>query len=162
MSNLKYKWSESPVGLLKIVSQDAFIVAILWECDREDRVKLGPMVEEINNPLLLLAEAELNAYFTHQSLHFQVPTRTEGTPFQEAVWKALKEIPYGSTWTYLDVARKIERPQAVRAVGTAVGRNPLSIIIPCHRVIGTNGKLTGFAGGLVHKKTLLQLERKKP
>ncbi|MCE5295034.1 MAG: MGMT family protein, partial [Chlamydiales bacterium] len=81
-----------------------------------------------------------------------------GTPFQEDVWRALKEIPYGKTWTYKDIAEKIGRPKAVRAVGAAIGRNPISIIIPCHRVIATTGKLQGFAGGLDRKQTLLDIE----
>ncbi|MBP8257362.1 MAG: methylated-DNA--[protein]-cysteine S-methyltransferase, partial [Opitutaceae bacterium] len=87
------------------------------------------------------------------------PCTAAGTPFQTKVWEALSAIPYGSTRTYAQIARQIGRPRAVRAVGAAIGRNPLSILVPCHRVIGSNGKLTGFAGGLPRKEVLLELER---
>ncbi|MBA2075840.1 methylated-DNA--[protein]-cysteine S-methyltransferase [Aeromonas veronii] len=102
---------------------------------------------------------EFDAYFAGRLQRFSLPLAARGTAFQQAVWQALCDIPYGETRSYSDIARTIGKPDAVRAVGAANGRNPLSIIVPCHRVIGQNGSLTGYAGGLEIKKTLLALER---
>lgn len=103
--------------------------------------------------------AEFDAYFAGRLQRFSLPLAARGTAFQQAVWQALCDIPYGETRSYSDIARAIGKPEAVRAVGAANGRNPLSIIVPCHRVIGQNGSLTGYAGGLEIKKVLLALER---
>jgi methylated-DNA-[protein]-cysteine S-methyltransferase len=103
-------------------------------------------------------KTQLNAYFAGESKVFDVPLRPTGTPFQLKVWAALQEIPYGRTVSYGWIAKRIGRPNAVRAVGGANGRNPISIIIPCHRVIGSNGTLTGYGGGLDVKQRLLRLE----
>jgi len=111
-----------------------------------------------SDPLLAAAVQQLNEYFAHQREAFSVPLRPSGTPFQLRVWKALEEIPYGHTRSYLDLARALGVPAAVRAVGAANGRNPLPIFLPCHRVIGTNGSLTGYGGGLEVKRALLRLE----
>ncbi|MDM5069433.1 methylated-DNA--[protein]-cysteine S-methyltransferase [Aeromonas salmonicida] len=102
--------------------------------------------------------AEFAAYFTGRLQRFTLPLAAHGTAFQQAVWQALCDIPYGETRSYGDIARAIGKPAAVRAVGAANGRNPLSIIVPCHRVIGQNGSLTGYAGGLPIKQQLLALE----
>ncbi len=101
---------------------------------------------------------QLNAYFTGELHHFDLPLAPKGTPFQQTVWQTLQTIPYGTTSTYGELASKIGNPKASRAVGAANGRNPIPIIIPCHRVIGANGKLTGFRGGLQFKEALLSLE----
>ncbi|MFB9974546.1 methylated-DNA--[protein]-cysteine S-methyltransferase [Allobacillus sp. SKP2-8] len=101
---------------------------------------------------------ELNQYFFHQNKSFTTPTILFGTPFQQKVWKALCSIPYGETATYKEIAQKIDNPKAVRAVGGAINKNPLSIIVPCHRVIGANKKLTGYRGGLDRKEKLLAIE----
>ena len=101
---------------------------------------------------------QLDAYFSGELTHFDLPLRPSGTAFQQQVYGALQEIPYGATTTYGAIARKIGRPRAVRAVGAANGRNPIPIIIPCHRVIGADGSLTGFGGGLEIKKFLLDVE----
>ena len=101
---------------------------------------------------------QLDAYFAGRLEVFDLPLEPEGTPFQQDVWRMLMKIPYGKTWSYSDVARRIGRPDAVRAVGAANGANPMPIVIPCHRVIGMNGKLVGFGGGLETKKRLLALE----
>lgn len=108
----------------------------------------------------LLAELarQLDAYFAGRLETFDLPLAPAGTPFQQDVWRMLLQIPYGRTWTYSDLARRIGRPDAVRAVGAANGANPIPIVIPCHRVIGTNGKLVGFGGGLETKQRLLLLE----
>jgi methylated-DNA-[protein]-cysteine S-methyltransferase len=105
--------------------------------------------------------AEFDAYFSGRLQHFTLPLAAHGTAFQQAVWQALCDIPYGETRSYSDIARAIGKPNAVRAVGAANGRNPLSIIVPCHRVIGQNGSLTGYAGGLEIKKALLALENSR-
>ncbi|TQR28823.1 methylated-DNA--[protein]-cysteine S-methyltransferase [Lysinibacillus sphaericus] len=102
---------------------------------------------------------QLTAYFNKELIEFDVPVHVKGTPFQLAVWDALKELPYGTTTTYSDIAYRIGNPKAVRAVGSAIGANPILAIIPCHRVIGKDGKLTGFRSGLALKEFLLELER---
>jgi O-6-methylguanine DNA methyltransferase len=104
-------------------------------------------------------QAELNAYFEGRLQEFTLPLQTSGTAFQEAVWRVLLTIPYGQTCSYADVAHKIGQPSAVRAVGHANGDNRISILVPCHRVIGSDGKLTGYGGGLWRKKYLLALEQ---
>ena len=111
-----------------------------------------------DDPLLREASAQLEAYFAGQRQRFELPLDLYGTPFQKAVWAALLDIAPGSTCTYLDLARAVGSPQGVRAVGAAVGRNPVGIVVPCHRVIGHDGGLTGYAGGLERKRFLLRLE----
>ncbi|KOS62315.1 methylated-DNA--[protein]-cysteine S-methyltransferase [Lysinibacillus agricola] len=102
---------------------------------------------------------QFTAYFNKELTEFNLPIHVKGTPFQLAVWDALKELPYGATTTYSDIAHRIGNPKAVRAVGSAIGANPILAIIPCHRVIGKNGKLTGFRSGLAMKEFLLELEK---
>lgn len=105
------------------------------------------------------AATQVQSYFAGERFVFDVPLAPEGTPFQQSVWQALLTIPYGETCSYADIATTLNKPKAVRAVGAANGRNPIPIIIPCHRVIGSNGRLTGYAGGLDTKSYLLQLEQ---
>jgi methylated-DNA-[protein]-cysteine S-methyltransferase len=149
----------SPIGQLKLVASDAGLAAILWENDDPDRVRLGPVAEDAGHPFLAETERQLGAYFAGTLKSFTVPLDFRGTDFQKRVWAALLTIPFGGTRSYGEIARQIGRPNAVRAVGGANGKKPISIIAPCHRVIGTNGKLTGFAGGLEAKAYLLALER---
>lgn len=158
MELLKYKIIKSPVGALKIVVKGRTLRAILWDNEKLNRVRLDQMAEDKKDPLILETEKQLNEYFLHQRKAFNLPIETCGTSFQQEVWNLLNQIPYGSTWAYKDVALKMNRPHAVRAVGAAIGRNPISIVIPCHRVIASNGSLTGFAGGIDRKKILLDLE----
>lgn len=113
-----------------------------------------------NGAVLDEAERQLNEYFSGERREFDLPLRPQGTEFQLADWAALCEVPYGETASYGDIARRIGRPKAFRAVGMANHNNPISIIIPCHRVIGSNGKLTGYGGGLEIKQKLLELEQK--
>src|SRR3569832_2396254 len=148
----------SPVGELTLVASDAGLVAILWENDEPDRVRLGAMTRDENDPILTDAEEQLHAYFAGTLTRFNVPLDFQGTDFQKSVWAALLTIPFGETRSYGEIARLIRRPSASRAVGAANGRNPISIIAPCHRVIGSDGALTGFAGGLEAKAQLLELE----
>jgi methylated-DNA-[protein]-cysteine S-methyltransferase len=108
--------------------------------------------------VLTRAASQLREYFAGRRQRFDLPLAAQGTPFQQAVWQALAAIPWGALRSYADIARAIDKPSAVRAVGAANGRNPLPIVVPCHRVIGSNGALTGFAGGLETKRQLLELE----
>ena len=153
-----YKKMKSPVGLLKLVGNDAGLAAILWEHDDPRRVRLEATTEDARHPVLVEAERQLNEYFAGDRKAFTVKLDYRGTPFQKKVWQALLGIPFGETRTYGELARQIGNPAAVRAVGAANGKNPIAIIGPCHRVIGSTGKLTGFAGGLEAKALLLRLE----
>jgi len=153
-----YKQIDSPVGALKIVASDAGLAAILWPNDDPARVRLGQPVESEMHPVLLETERQLREYFDGRRRTFDLKLDFSGTEFQRKVWSALLTIPYGETRSYLQIARQIGSPDAVRAVGAANGKNPISIVAPCHRVIGSNGKLTGFAGGLETKAFLLALE----
>jgi methylated-DNA-[protein]-cysteine S-methyltransferase len=107
---------------------------------------------------LAALHAALDAYFSGRDVPFDVPLAPSGTPFQREVWSALRDIPFGATASYAEIARRIGRPRAVRAVGAANARNPIAILVPCHRVIGADGSLTGYAGGLERKRALLSLE----
>ena len=150
----------SPLGSLRLVAQGGALVAILWPDDAPGRVSLGSVRTDGENALLSAAQGQLQEYFEGARHAFDLPLNFRGTAFQQEVWRALCAIPYGETRSYADIARAIGRPAAVRAVGAANGRNPISIIAPCHRVIGSNGALTGFAGGLAAKTYLLELERR--
>lgn len=151
-----YTKLDSPVGPLTLTSDGRALTGILMESapegtgwTRDDGA--APFAE---------ARAQLQAYFRGERTEFDLPLAPRGTPFQEKVWKELRRIPYGKTCSYGDIARRIGRPKACRAVGLANGRNPISIVVPCHRVIGADGSLTGYGGGLANKKTLLELERR--
>jgi methylated-DNA-[protein]-cysteine S-methyltransferase len=155
-----YKSMKSPVGKLKLVASNGGLAAILWENDDPKRVRLSPMAEGEEHPVLLETERQLNEYFAGKREKFILKFDCVGTGFQKEVWQALVAIPFGETRSYGQIARQIGRPKAVRAVGAANRRNPLSIVVPCHRVIGSNGQLTGFAGGLETKASLLRIESK--
>ncbi len=154
------KTVDSPIGALTLVASDAGLAAILWPNDDPERVRLGVLAESAVHPVLRDTERQLREYFAGTRTEFVLPLDFIGTEFQRGVWSALLTIPYGETRSYGDIARQIGRPAAVRAVGAANGRNPISIVAPCHRVIGANGKLTGFAGGLETKAYLLALEQR--
>ncbi len=156
--SLSYKYFSSPVGRLKLVASDRGMVAVLWENDDPKRVPLDEPIEDGDHPVLALAEKELEEYFAGKRSAFSAPLDMRGTPFQKQVWEALQGIPFGETRSYGQLANQLGKPSAARAVGAANGRNPVSIIVPCHRVIGSSGKLTGFAGGLDAKAHLLTLE----
>jgi|ERR1043165_3281745 methylated-DNA-[protein]-cysteine S-methyltransferase len=153
-----YKTVKSPLGALKLVASDNGLAAILWENDAPKRVRLSALEENNKHPVLLETERQLNAYFTGKLKTFSLKLAFAGTEFQKKVWNALLTIPFGETRSYAQIAREIGHPTAVRAVGAAIGKNPISIVTPCHRVIGCNGKLTGFAGGLDAKAFLLKIE----
>jgi methylated-DNA-[protein]-cysteine S-methyltransferase len=148
----------SPVGLLKLVASDAGLAAVLWENDDPRRVRLGSIVRGAAHPILVEAERQLAAYFKGRLKRFNIPLDFKGTKFQKIVWAALLTIPFGETRSYGQIACQISRLTAARSVGAANGRNPISIIAPCHRVVGASGALTGFAGGLDAKRYLLDFE----
>ena len=153
-----FKTMPSPVGELTLVASQAGLAAILWENDDPDRVRLSPRVENRAHPLLVEAEKQLGEYFAGAREAFDLPLDFHGTDFQKRVWQQLLAIPFGETRSYGEIARALGQPSASRAVGAANGKNPISIVAPCHRVVGTNGALTGFAGGLEAKQRLLALE----
>jgi methylated-DNA-[protein]-cysteine S-methyltransferase len=153
-----YKTMKSPIGPLTLVASDKGLAGILWAHDNPERVRLTPRTEDKSNPILLETEKQLNEYFAGKRRSFSVTLDYVGTPFQKKVWKSMLAIPFGETRSYGQLAEEIGNPKAVRAVGAANGKNPISIIGPCHRVIGASGKLTGFAGGLKAKAYLLSLE----
>ncbi len=157
---LYYTHLPSPVGRLKLVASDAGLVAILWEEDDPDRVRLSTMTERPDHAVLAETSRQLRDYFAGRRQSFSVTLDFRGTDFQKEVWAALVAIPFGETRSYGALARQLGRPSASRAVGAANGRNPISIIAPCHRVLGANGALTGFAGGLAAKQFLLDHERR--
>lgn len=151
---------QTPVGQLTLVAYDQALVAVLWENDDPTRIKLSESFEQNDHPLLAEVEKQLAEYFAGQRTQFNIPLDFQGTAFQKSVWSALLQIPFGETRSYKQIAESIGNVKAVRAVGAANGKNPISIIAPCHRVIGANGKLVGFVGGLKNKDTLLNLESK--
>lgn len=140
---------QTPIGEVGITATESTVV----------RIGFGPAGREDDTPLLRQAEQELAEYFAGVRRTFSLPLAPAGTPFQEAVWEALRAIPYGQTRSYKQIAVEIGRPKACRAVGMANNRNPLPIVVPCHRVLGHSGKLVGYAGGLDAKQTLLELEK---
>ena len=149
----------SPVGILKLVATKNALVAVLWENENPKRVRLAELIEQVDHPILLATQKQLSEYFAGTRQRFDLPLDFEGTEFQKSVWQALLDIPFGETRSYRDIAEQVGNIKAVRAVGAANGKNPISIIAPCHRVVGMNGKLVGFAGGLDNKKILLCLEK---
>ena len=146
---------DSPVGKLRLVAEDGFLTELRFGGE-----PVAVETDGVNDGVLDETERQLKEYFDGVRREFDLPLRPKGTPFQMEDWSALREIPYGETVSYGDIARKIGRPKASRAVGMANHNNPISIIVPCHRVIGSNGKLTGYGGGLENKRKLLELERK--
>lgn len=157
--SLAYKMIKSPVGRLKLVASEQGLVAILWENDNPTRIRLRELVADDRHPVLVETERQLKEYFAGKRKTFSLGLDMRGTRFQKDVWEKLLAIPFGETRSYGQLAKQLGNLRATRAVGAANGKNPLSIIVPCHRVIGSSGKLTGFAGGLQTKAKLLSLER---
>ena len=151
---MNYRYLDTPIGRLRLVSTGSRLAAIEFEHHHSE-----PGADnQATDAVLELAAAQLLEYFAGRRRQFELPLAAAGTAFQRQVWDALAAIPWGELRSYADIARAIERPTAVRAVGAANGRNPLPIVVPCHRVVGSNGSLTGFAGGLGIKRRLLELE----
>jgi methylated-DNA-[protein]-cysteine S-methyltransferase len=159
---MAYKQMSSPVGKLTLVATDNGLAAILWENDRPRRVRLNVGAEVNDHPVLVETERQLEEYFAGRRKQFALTLDLSGTAFQRQVWNALLTIPFGETRSYGRIASEIGNPSAVRAVGAANGRNPVSIVVPCHRVVGSTGALTGFAGGLDVKARLLAFESGLP
>jgi len=153
---------QSPLGRVIMAATDKGLAGLWFEGQRhlpEEWVTGSSWPEDPSHPVLQQTTRQLKEYFDGQRTHFDLPLDLSGgTVFQQAVWQILLAIPPGATASYGDVSKRIGNPMAVRAVGAAVGRNPVSIIVPCHRVLGTNGSLTGYAGGLDRKTALLKLE----
>jgi len=149
---------DSPVGKLKLVASDDGLAAILFEAEHAHDVALHIVAEAPDHPVLAQTARQLEEYFAGTRKTFELKLDFIGTEFQRKVWQALLTIPYGETLSYAQIAAQIGQPSAVRAVGAANGRNPISIVAPCHRVIGSTGKLTGYGGGLPRKAQLLVLE----
>jgi methylated-DNA-[protein]-cysteine S-methyltransferase len=148
----------SPVGRLVLVSDGTALTAVLFADSPDAPRRTGACAVDPDAAPFPEARRELEEYFAGRRTHFEIPLAPRGTPFQLRVWEALRRIPHGSTRTYGEVARALGSPRAVRAVGGANRRNPLAIVVPCHRVIGSDGTLTGYAGGLARKRALLHLE----
>jgi methylated-DNA-[protein]-cysteine S-methyltransferase len=157
MTSTRYRIIESPVGFLTIAGDDDAITGVRMENHAHPPAHLDGW--EPDPGAFPDVVDQLGAYFAGELTDFDVRLRLEGTDFQRRVWAGLLEIPYGETISYGELATRIGRPTAFRAVGLANGRNPVSIIVPCHRVIGAGGALTGYGGGLENKRTLLDLER---
>ena len=157
MSNY-YNIIPSPVGQLTLIASDQGLAAVLWENEDPKRVGIDKGECCADFPMLVATAQQLHDYFDGTRKVFELLLDFHGTEFQQQVWQALLTIPYGETRSYLQIAQQIGNEKSVRAVGAANGKNPISIIAPCHRVIGSSGKLTGFAGGLEAKAFLLQLE----
>lgn len=152
--------TESPLGPLTLVAQDGLLAGVYMERQRH---LPDPGTFGTPDPAAFGAATEqLGAYFTGELTEFDLAVAPRGTPFQLRVWAALREIPYGATLTYGQLARHIGQPTASRAVGLANGRNPLSVVIPCHRVVGSDGGMTGYGGGVERKRYLLALEQGRP
>lgn len=149
---------DSPLGPMRLAASSQGLCGLWFEGDPH-QPDLAAIPMQPQHPLFLQAMQQLHAYFAGELQKFELPLDlSRGTPFQQAAWQALRALPYGSSTSYGALSAAIGRPRAMRAVGAAIGRNPVSIIVPCHRVIGANGALTGYAGGLPRKQALLQLE----
>ncbi|PMH31182.1 cysteine methyltransferase [Vibrio lentus] len=152
----RFTYYESPLGTVTLQANDEGLLGLWFEIYTTQPEELG--VRDDGFPIFELVTDQLNRYFSGEVIQFSVPIAAKGTPFQQSVWQALTTIPYGETWSYAQLADAIGNPKAVRAVGLANGKNPVSVIVPCHRVIGKNGKLTGYAGGVDRKQRLLAIE----
>jgi methylated-DNA-[protein]-cysteine S-methyltransferase len=154
---LRYTSTDSPIGELLLVGDDRALRGLYMQAGRK-ATAIAPEWE--HDPSAFSdARSQLSEYFAGERTRFDVALAIEGTPFQRRVWRALQDIPYGETISYGELARRIDQPTAPRAVGLANGRNPISVILPCHRVIGADGTLTGYGGGTERKRLLLELEQ---
>ena len=161
MTHIDTQPLDSPLGPMILAASTQGLCGVWFEGQRHgpSEERMQTWTPRTSNDLLQEASRQLQAYFAGEIQRFDLPLDlSAGTPFQQAVWQALLTIPLGASHSYGDLARRLDKPKAVRAVGAAVGRNPVSIIVPCHRVLGAGGQLTGYAGGLWRKQALLQLE----
>jgi len=157
MVGIAYTIMNSPLGRLLVARDDDGLICINFQDGTE---AVDPQAGWLEQPSALAdATAQLEAYFRGELREFEIPLAPQGTAFQLQVWQAMRDIPYGQTATYAELARRVGRSTAARAVGGASSRNPLPVVVPCHRVVGSDGSLTGYAGGLHLKQALLELER---
>ena len=159
MKTIGYDYLSTSLGTMLLASDGDSLMGAWFEGQRYEPIVGASWKRTRNLPILLRAGTELTEYFAGGRSEFTIAICPAGTPFQRDVWSAIAAIPYGETLTYRDLASRIGRPAGIRAAGAATGRNPLSIIVPCHRVIGSDGALTGYAGGVDRKRVLLALER---
>jgi methylated-DNA-[protein]-cysteine S-methyltransferase len=159
---IRYLRFETSIGPVLATACAGFLTGVYYEGGRHAPQPRPGWVEDANDPTLAECARQLREYLEGRRRAFELPVRFEGTPFQERIWQAIARIPYGETVTYASLARAAGAPGCARAAGAATGRNPLSIVVPCHRVVGTSGALTGYAGGLERKSRLLGLERAVP
>lgn len=157
---IRYRYTDTPIGRLLLAGSQDALVGVYVDA-HEHTPALDPAWRR-DDDALEDARVQLDEYFAGARTRFDLPVRPTGTAFQLAVWSALQEIPFGETRSYGDIARRIGRPDAVRAVGAANGNNPISIVVPCHRVIGSDGSLTGYGWGVERKSWLLEHERGRP
>jgi methylated-DNA-[protein]-cysteine S-methyltransferase len=158
MNTSTYTYVESPIGRLLLRSDGEALTGLYMDVADRPLGDLETGIEDASAGPLPETARQLDEYFTGKRQEFNLPLRLKGTSFQQRVWQVLTEIPYGKTWSYGELARHLDNPNASRAVGLANGRNPISILIPCHRVIGADGSLTGYGGGLERKQWLLAHE----
>lgn len=159
---IRFSEMETPIGILRLLGTEKGLTGLFMEKHRHGPEEAEQLGWERDDTLFTEARAQLADYFAGRRTSFDLPIDYEalgGTPFQRRVWQELEKIPYGVTISYGELAKRIENPAAVRAVGLANGKNPISIIVPCHRVIGANGSLTGYGGGMERKRWLLDLEK---
>lgn len=155
---VEYAGIATPLGTMRLATDGRAILELEFDLPPVAALPLSSGAQRLANAV----QHRLDAYFAGRPVAFDFPVAPSGTPFQQAVWSALCGIPYGETVSYAEIARRVGRPSAVRAVGAANGRNPIAILIPCHRVIGADGTLTGYGGGLDRKRALLALEAPAP
>ena len=155
---VEYAAIVTPLGTMRLATDGRAILELEFDLPPVALVALSPGSQRLADAV----QRRLDAYFEGRPVAFDFPVAPSGTPFQQAVWSALCGIPYGETVSYAEIARRVGRPSAVRAVGAANGRNPIAILVPCHRVIGANGTLTGYSAGLERKRALLALEAPAP
>ena len=156
--DIVYMRAVTQLGDVLLAARGMHLVGV-WFDLQQHLPNVSTWAQVSDHPVLAQAHQQLQQYFSGQRQQFELPLAFFcGTPFQQQVWSALQAIPYGHTVSYGELAQRVSRPSAVRAVGAAIGRNPLSLVIPCHRVVGANGALTGYAGGIARKQALLTLE----
>ena len=157
-TGIHYDLVPSPLGTMLLIARGDGLTGIHFEGERYQPAIGAHWRRAPDHPLLREAQAQLDEYFAGRRMRFNLPLAPTGTPFQRAVWAAIGTVPFGATIAYRELAARVGRPGSVRAAGTATGRNPWTIVVPCHRIIGANGALTGYAGGLERKRALLALE----
>ena len=155
---MRFRSFPSRLGEVLIAAENEKLRWLCFTSGRTARIPDPDWVEDERDPLLGEAKRQITSYFARRRERFELPLDPQGTPFQERVWNKLLTIPYGKTLAYSELARQLSKPSAFRAVGAANGQNPISVIIPCHRLIGKNGSLTDYGGGLDRKRKLLELE----